>query len=101
LKTALAEQETVVQISRDGEEARIYTSDTTMMTKLDKRVAEENSVYEVASVDTYEGDVVAKTYLAPKNAISFRQPAKRKPMSEEERERVSKRMSKVRASRFA
>jgi hypothetical protein len=101
LKTALAEQETVIQISRDGEEARIYTSDTTMMTKLDKRVARENSVYKVASVDTCEGDVVAKTYLAPKNAISFRQPVKRKPMSEGHKARLIASLQKARASRFA
>lgn len=32
----ISEQETVVQFDRDGETMNIYTSDTTIMTKLDK-----------------------------------------------------------------
>lgn len=32
----ISEQETVIQFSRDGETMNIYTSDSTVMTKLDK-----------------------------------------------------------------
>ena len=36
MSVAVAEQETVICISRDSEECTVYTSDSTMMTKLDK-----------------------------------------------------------------
>ena len=32
----ISEQETVIQFGRDGETMNIYTSDSTVMTKLDK-----------------------------------------------------------------
>ncbi len=37
----ITEQETTVNIYRDSDTIRIYTSDTTMMTKLDKLVGKK------------------------------------------------------------
>lgn len=59
------EQETVITYGREETAARIYTTDTTVMMKLDKlykRVEEKNN----------GGEVVAVTYSAPKNKICFR-----------------------------
>lgn len=36
MSVAMNEQETVIHFGRDSEECEIYTSDTTVMTKLDK-----------------------------------------------------------------
>lgn len=43
MSVAVAEQETVICISRDSEECTVYTSDSTMMTKLDKLADPNNS----------------------------------------------------------
>lgn len=59
------EQETVIQISRDSKTASIWTSDTTVMTRLDK-------LYYCIKEDICQGEVVSKHYNAAKNCISYR-----------------------------
>lgn len=62
---SVAEQETVIQISRDEKVAHIWTCDTTVMTKLDK-------IYEVTDVAYVDGAVYSKRYECPKEFVSFR-----------------------------
>lgn len=59
------EQETVIQISRNESTCNIYTSDITMMTRLDK-------LYRVIKEYRYDGEVVAKIYETDKRMMSFR-----------------------------
>lgn len=66
------EQETVINIMRTDDYAEIYTSDSTMMTKLDKCVAENPDEWKIIRQDTVLGKIVAKTYICPKKFISFR-----------------------------
>lgn len=61
------EQETTITWYRDEDTATIYTSDYTMMTKYDKNVSSGD--WELLKVYTCEGDVVAKTYSAPKELV--------------------------------
>lgn len=42
MSVAMNEQETVIRFGRDSEECEIYTSDTTVMTKLDKLASKNN-----------------------------------------------------------
>lgn len=65
------EQETVIQIDRNGG-ASIWTCDTTMMTRLDK-------LYCCIKENICDGEVVSKQYKAPKNCISFRTDPAQKP----------------------
>ena len=67
------EQETSIQFNRDGEYAYIYTSDSTCMTKLDKKVKEYSEYWTlVKNIKDQKGNVVAKEYKCPKRLISFR-----------------------------
>lgn len=70
----IEEQETTISIYRDGETAEIYTSDSTMMTKLDKRVRENPESWRCVRVETMGdgAEIVAKWYECPKRLISFR-----------------------------
>ena len=87
------EQETVIQYSRDGEQAIIWTSDKTQMTRLDKLV-EVSDAYEIdrvdKSADTHE--VISKTYaLLDKSLISFRK--NKKQYTEEQKQAMAERLN--------
>ena len=73
------EQETTITWYRDEDTAKIYTSDYTMMTKYDKNVSSGD--WELLKVYTCDGDIVAKTYSAPKELL-YGRGKKNKPMSE-------------------
>ena len=61
----IEEQETVIQFSRNEKTAKIYTTDKTVITKLDK-------IYRVVNVLTEDGEEVGKEYEVDKRSISFR-----------------------------
>lgn len=82
MRTPVDEQETTITWYRDEDTATIYTSDYTMMTKYDKNVSSGD--WELLKVDTCEGDVVAKTYSAPKELVYGSK--KKRVMSEEGKE---------------
>lgn len=52
----LDEQETVIQISRSSDKMKIWTSDKTMMTKLDKLVS-GSSEWSCTGENKIDGDV--------------------------------------------
>ena len=77
MSVAMNEQETVIRFGRDSEECEIYTSDTTVMTKLDKLASKNNDKAplwklkeEHRTKATHE--LVGKTYTTNKRLISFR-----------------------------
>lgn len=78
------EQETVIQISRDSDRMKIWTTDTMMMTRLDKLV-ETSDLYELCREGKMDGEVVDKEYSAPKSMLTFR--SKKMELSEEEKRR--------------
>lgn len=91
------EQETVIQISRDSNEAHIWTSDTTMMTKLDSFCSVSDS-WRLTSEGAINGEVVNKEYVADKALISFRKNRnKTTPLTEEQKEELRDRLAKARA----
>lgn len=61
----IAEQETVITYGRGEDSATIYTSDTTVMTRLDK-------IYKRHGEDKQGGELVAVIYVVPKSRISYR-----------------------------
>ena len=75
------EQETTIQFDRDGSHAYIYTSDTTVMTKLDKKIKNYKDTWMlIDEIKDRDGNIVGKKYLAPKALISFRnEKTKRAP----------------------
>lgn len=91
----ITEQETTVNIYRDSDTIRIYTSDTTMMTKLDKLVKREDCPDWRLVEEHYnrEKELVGKTYETRKNLISFRSNTTTRKVTEEQRVRLSKNLS--------
>lgn len=92
------EQETVVNFTRDSNEARIYTTDTTVLTKLHKLISRNSKDWKLVSQDrdSVDHDVIAETYSCPKNLISFRTAKQNRVLTDEQREELSARMRRLR-----
>lgn len=86
---SIEEQETVVNFSRTDKIATIWTSDTTVMTRLDKAEIWK-CVKEEYEADTHK--LFAKEYQAPKNMVSFRSKIKTINMTDEQRKSYSERL---------
>jgi hypothetical protein len=79
------EQETVIQISRDSDKMKIWTSDSTMMTRLDK-LCEKSTRWTCTSEGKIDGDVVNKEYIADRALLSLiPNTRKMKPLTEEQK----------------
>lgn len=82
--TPINEQETTINFSRDEQSAKIWTSDTTMMTKLDKLVEKDSENWSCTEQKDKDGDVIAKVYIVQKKKlIAFRTD---RVLSEEQKE---------------
>ena len=68
----LSEQETIINIMRTEDRAEIYTSDSTMITKLDRKVKENPGIWKILTENTVSGIVVSKMYSCPKKLVSLR-----------------------------
>ena len=96
----LEEQETVIQFNRTDQHATIYTSDSTMMTKLDHLCEDSPEFYSVDRVETIDGEAVGKFYkLSDKKMISLR--GKKRTVSDEQKEKFAERMKSFRNQNFA
>lgn len=90
MKIPFKEQETIIRWYREDEEATIYTSDYTMMTRFDKFV--ESGEWEFVKADKCRGDIVSKTYKAPKELLYGRRAKKKiAPLTEEEKKAIAMR----------
>lgn len=85
------EQETVICIDRETRAARIYTSDTRFINKLDK-------LYERKRIHRNEDGVTAVEYEVAEKLISFRSGLSKRVYTDEERAARSERMKKMRAN---
>lgn len=92
----VSEQETVIRFGRDSDECEVYTSDSTVMTRLDKLASEANkkaplwTLKEVHYSQSHE--LVAKTYVTNKRLISFRSGILTREMTEEQKAAAAERM---------
>lgn len=82
------EQETVIQISRDSDKMRIWTSDSTMMTRLDKLVS-SSSEWSCTGENKIDGDICDKEYTADKGLLTFR--SSRRKLTDEQKAEFAKR----------
>ena len=95
------EQETVITVSRDSNEATIYTSDTTVMTKLDNLCGSSDE-WELTGTDRAKltGDVLAKNYSVKNKSLgSFRTRKTKREMTDEQREAAAERLRKARGKK--
>ena len=87
------EQETVITFGRLDTECEVYTTDPTVMTKLDKRVADGDW----RQVDTVKesGQVIGKTYKGSKKLVRFVNKQVTREYTEEQREELRQRIQKA------
>lgn len=89
LSVRIEEQETHISYMRDESYAKVYTSDSTQMTRLDKLCKTNPDMYKFIE-DTGRG----KNYLiSDKGLISFR--TKKREMTEEQKRIAAERMRKL------
>ena len=92
----LDEQETIIQFTRDQKFATIYTSDSTMITKLDKLCETAPDNYKLEKSETIDGGLVSNFYrLEDKSLISFRSKKVTLNLSDEQRKVLSDRMREM------
>lgn len=87
---SISEQETVITIDRETRRARIYTSDTRYINKLDKR-------YERKREHINDGKIAAVEYEVPEKLVSFRSKISKPNFSEEHRKALAERAKKLKA----
>lgn len=90
--TPVSEQETIIQISRDGKTASIYSTDTLMIGKLDKVTKRKKEIL-------CDGKLAAVEYEVDKKMIKVSTPRRKRELSSEEKAILSERMKKINASR--
>ena len=74
---SLSEQETTISFSRDSKTVKIWSSDRTMWTKLDKLCSKSTEYACLEEQKDKDGDVIAKVYLLKdKKLLSFRSAKK-------------------------
>lgn len=90
----LQEQETTVNFYRDSDICTVYTSDSTVMTKLDKLAENPKAPHWKLKKEhkSQSGELVGKTYETHKDLISFRSDFKK--VSDKQRKAMSERAKK-------
>ena len=92
------EQETTISFMRNSDICTVYTSDNTVITKLDKLVENKKAPCWRLKAEhrLHSGELVGKTYETHKRLISFRSDIVAREMTEEQREAVAERMKELR-----
>ncbi len=87
----VGEQETTISFSRTDQGANVWTSDSTMITKLDKMCERSPKNYTSQEQRTRSGELLAKEYfIKDKSLLFFR--AEKRIMSDEQREKAAARL---------
>ena len=95
-----SERYTMVGIDEDSKKAQIITFIRADLNKLDKLCKQYPESYQHVSDQFDEGDeLVGKEFICDKKLISFRAPTKKKKMTEEQKQEVTKRLQKARKPR--
>ena len=104
MRVAHEEQETVINFPRRENYAIVWTSDTTVMTKLDG-LCEKSEQYVLVETGRSKlgGEVISKTYkVKDKSLISFRakkMEREARPMTDEQRLAMIERLEKARQAK--
>ena len=95
MSLSVAEQETCVNFMREDERARIYTSDTTIMTKLNKLVELDGTEWKLESESKLlSGELIGRTYSCPVSLVSFRTKRKNQNYTDAQRAEIAERFRK-------
>ena len=98
----LEEQETTVNFSRMQDTVDIWTSDKTVMTKLDKLCSTAPDFYKLTAEHKAQDDagtIISKEYqISDKGLLSFRAIKQKRTLTDEQRRILSERMKDARAN---
>lgn len=93
MSVSVEEQETTISFYRDSDTAVVYTSDRTVMTKLDKLAEDPGSPWTLVRESRLQGgDVVGKYYRTPKGLISFRRAKVTRELTDEQKADMAQRL---------
>jgi len=95
---SISEQETTISFMRDSDICMIYTSDSTIMTRLDKLAESEKAPHWTLKEEhrLQGGELVGKTYETHKRLISFRSDIAIREMTDEQKEAAVERIKEWR-----
>lgn len=101
VKCDIREQETTIQFSRDGKELHLYTSDNTVVTKLNKLLNAEGSLWRLENTTYKDGEPTGYFFVCEnKKTLSLKaKPITRekKELTEEERAAIKTRLLAARS----
>lgn len=97
---SIEEQETHINFMRGDNRAKIYTSDTTMMTKLNKLVELENTEWKLEYEEHLKrtGELIGKCYSCPVSFLTFRKKVISREYTDEQREQIGKRLREIKSN---
>ena len=87
------ERETHISMSSLGNKMKIYTTEWHIMRRLDRYV-EESDNWKVVDIGLLHGEVVSKTYEAPRDLLLIRK--QKRVMTEEQRQKAAERLRALR-----
>lgn len=87
------ERETHISMSSLGNKMKIYTTEWHIMRRLDRYV-EESDNWKVVDIGMLHGEVVSKTYEAPRDLLLIRK--QKRVMTEEQRQKAAERLRALR-----
>ena len=95
---SVSEQETTISFMRDSDICIVYTSDSTVMTKLDKLAEREKAPHWTLKEEhrLQGGELIGKTYETHKRLISFRADITTRELTDEQKEAAAERMKEWR-----
>jgi hypothetical protein len=99
--SALSEQETSINYNREKKTVDVWTSDRTVMTKLDRLCETAPENYKCIDIaKTKDGELISKRYtIVDKSLLSFRSKKVKVNLSEEQKQAKAERLRQARAQK--
>ena len=92
------EQETTINYGRNDEEAEVYTSDNTVLTKIKNIFSSDDCEWKLKNVvKDKKGDVVSVFFSVPKKLISLRAKTVKSSLTDEQRRAAAERLKNARS----
>lgn len=101
MSVAIEEQETTISYSRTDNEVNVWTSDRTVMTKLDKYCKTSPEFYQCIDIGIERGtkNIITKTYkIKDKKLVSFRAKKNTREYTDEQRAAIKQRLHNTKKS---
>lgn len=92
------EQETTINYGRNDEEAEVYTSDNTVLTKIKNMFSSDDCEWKLKNVvKDRKGNVVSVFFSVPKKLISLRTKTVKSSLTDEQKQAAAERLKNARS----